>query len=147
MLGFFTYNLKRWQRCYKQKLSYVGMLNKQKRKAFRKKGKKRLVPVLNDQGKIYRIPTCLARDSWSLDCLLLPKISKRRFFRDISNSFQWVTQTALKPHQNFFSKKFWKLTPLAPFLDFSSFGWKFKLSAPKNFKIGEKLSSHEILNW
>ena len=37
--------------------------------------------------------------------------------------------------------------PLAPFLDFSSFGWKFKLSGPKNFKIGEKLSLHEILNW
>ena len=32
-----------------------------------------------------------SKNSLSLDCLLVPKISKRRFFRDISNSFnEWL---------------------------------------------------------
>ena len=46
------------------------------------------------------------KDSWSLDCLLVPKISKRRFFRDISNSCQWVTQMGLELHQKKFFFKF-----------------------------------------
>ena len=49
----------------------------------------------------------LVKDCFSLDILLVPKISKRHFFRDISNSCQWVTQMGLEPHQkNFFLKNF-----------------------------------------
>ena len=51
-----------------------------------------------------------------------------------------------KTSPKIFLEKFWKLTALAPFLDFSSFGWKFKLSEPKNTKLGEKLSSYEVFN-
>ena len=57
----------------------------------------------------------LAKDFFSLDILLVSKISKHQFFRDISNSCHWVTQMRLKPHQNiFFEKKNKKLKPLAP---------------------------------
>ena len=55
-----------------------------------------------------------SKNSLSLDCLLVPKISKRRFFRDISNSFQWVTQTGLKPHQKNFFEKILKIDAASP---------------------------------
>ena len=43
---------------------------------------------------------------------------KTPFFRDISNSFQWVTQTALKPHQNFFFEKILKTDAASPIFRF-----------------------------
>ena len=49
-----------------------------------------------------RIIVYLSKDSFSLDILLVPKIPKHHFFRDISNSCQWITQIGLKPNQNFF---------------------------------------------
>ena len=52
-----------------------------------------------------------------------------------------LDETTLRHNQEAIKKQ------LAHFLDFSSFGWIFKLSEPKIFKLGEKLSSHEILNW
>ena len=60
----------------------------------------------------------LFKDCFSLDVLLVPKISKRHFFGDISNSFQWVTQTGLKPHQNFFFEKILKTDAASPILRF-----------------------------
>ena len=57
----------------------------------------------------------LAKDCFSLDILLVSKISKRHFIRGILNSCQLVTQMGLEPHQKSFLKKFQKLKPLAPF--------------------------------
>ena len=40
---------------------------------------------------------------WSyLDGRLVPKISKRHFFRDIPNSFHGVADIGLEPHQKIF---------------------------------------------
>ena len=44
----------------------------------------------------------LIHGSLALDGAVVRKISKRHFFQDIKNSFHWVTQMGLKPHQNFF---------------------------------------------
>ena len=49
-------------------------------------------------------PTCaisIAVDSVRMDFQLNQKISKRRFFQDIKNSFQWVIGNGLKPTQFF----------------------------------------------
>ena len=48
----------------------------------------------------------LAVDSVRVDFQLDQKISKRRFFRDIKNSFQWVIGNGLKPTQFFFFSKY-----------------------------------------
>ena len=58
------------------------------------------------------------KDSWSLDCLLLLKNFKTPFFRDISNSFMWVTQSYLKPHHFFFFEKILKTVPASSILRF-----------------------------
>ena len=50
-----------------------------------------------------------------MDILLVPKISKRHFFGDISNSCQWVTQMGLEPHQNFSFEKISKDKATSPF--------------------------------
>ena len=63
----------------------------------------------------------LIKDSFSLDILLGPKISKRHFFGDISNSCQWVTQMGLEPHQNFFLENFFKNKAASPILSFLLF--------------------------
>ena len=48
----------------------------------------------------------LSMNHWSyLDGRLVPKISKRHFFRDIQNSFHGIADIGLEPHQkNFFEK-------------------------------------------
>ena len=48
----------------------------------------------------------LSMNHWSyLDGRLVPKISKRHFFRDIQISFHGVADVGLEPHQkNFFEK-------------------------------------------
>ena len=43
---------------------------------------------------------------------------KTLFFRDISNSFQSVTQNGLKPHQNFFFEKILKTDAASPIFRF-----------------------------
>ena len=88
----------------------------------------------------------LIKDSWSLHCLLIPKISKRRFFGDISNSFQWVTQTGLKPHQKFFFEKILETDATNPILRFFYLWLEIQIECIKRLQIGEKLSSFEILN-
>ena len=40
--------------------------------------------------------------SLALDDALVPKVSKRYFFQDITKSFHRITQMGLEPHQNFF---------------------------------------------
>ena len=48
----------------------------------------------------------LSMNHWSyLDGRLVPKISKRHFFRDIQNSFHGVADIGLEPHQKFFFEK------------------------------------------
>ena len=47
-----------------------------------------------------------------------PKNFKTPFFRDISNSFMWVTQSCLKPHQKFFFEKILKTDAASPILRF-----------------------------
>ena len=56
-----------------------------------------------------------------MDILLVPKISKCHFFRDISNSCQWVTQMGLEPHQKIFFEKISKTKATSPILSFLLF--------------------------
>ena len=54
-------------------------------------------------GKIYNLKYLnLGKDCFSLDILLVPKFSKRHFFRDISNSCKWVAQMGLAPYKKKF---------------------------------------------
>ena len=62
-----------------------------------------------------------AKDCFSLDILLVSKISKRHFFRDISNFCQWVTQTRLEPNQKNFFEKISKIKAASPILIFLLF--------------------------
>ena len=55
----------------------------------------------------------------ALDALLVPKISKRHFFKDIKNSFHGVTWMALAPHENFFQILFQQIWSLEEFKDFA----------------------------
>ncbi len=63
----------------------------------------------------------LSKDCWSLDILLIPKIPKRHFFGDISNSCQWVTQMGLEPDQKIFFEKISKTKATSPILSFNLF--------------------------
>ena len=74
------------------------------------------ISYLPYKGEVY-----LSKDSFSLDILLVPKFSKRHFFRDISNSCQWVTQMGLEPHQNFSFEKISKNKAASPILSFLLF--------------------------
>ena len=47
----------------------------------------------------------LVQEPLALDSAVIRKISKRRFFQDIINSFQGATQLGLKPPQFFCFKK------------------------------------------
>ena len=51
------------------------------------------------------IAIALVKDCFSLDILLIPKISKCQFFRDIQNSFYEVADLGLEPHQKIFFEK------------------------------------------
>ena len=77
-------------------------ISRPKIKKSRKKGNS------NGNGIHFRKRFCILIwfDSWSLDCLLVPKISKRCFFGDFLNSFNWVTQIHRSKNdpKNFFWK-------------------------------------------
>ena len=67
----------------------------------------------------------LARQNWTKSetagawtVYSFQKFQNAVFFRDISNSFQWVTQTGLKPHQNFFFEKILKTDAASPIFRF-----------------------------
>ena len=82
----------------------------------------------------------VVKDCFSLDILLVPKTSKRHFFGDISNSFQWVTQMGLEPYQNFSFKKISKNKAASPILRFYSFGGKSIFSSSITLIFLEKLN-------
>ena len=77
----------------------------------------------------------LPKDCFSLDILLVPKISKRHFFRDIQNSFHEVTHLGLEPHQIF---SFWNISTNMVARGVQSFGrngpwWAGCLKYGQNF--------------
>ena len=84
------------------------------------------------------IHVCLPMNHWSyLDGRLVPKISKRHFFRDIQNSFHEVTHIGLEPHQIF---SFWNISTNMVARGVQSFGrngpwWAGYLKYGQNFLV------------
>ena len=80
----------------------------------------------------------VSMNHWSyLDGRLVPKISKRHFFRDIQNSFHEVTHIGLEPHQIF---SFWNISTNMVARGVQSFGrngpwWAGCLKYGQNFLI------------
>ena len=74
-----------------------------------------LLPQRKQKSKLWFL---YARTASAWTYYLFQKFQNAIFFGDISNSFQWVTQMGLEPHQKFFFEKNSKTKVTSPILSF-----------------------------